>query len=152
MFNFIYKNRKGVTILESLIALTLLAVVAVGIFGVVLSISRKTNESDVREETALAMESAIEKLNLYEGAYRAQDKDPNTAEVTSLMPPLPKGLCAHVAALQDLRPLKNGMHDIECFLPPVCDKTTSFFTGFKVTYYCRINETVFQYGLLKPGV
>lgn len=31
-------------------------------------------------------------------------------------------------------------------------KTTSFFTGFKVTYYCRINETVFQYGLLKPGV
>jgi type II secretory pathway pseudopilin PulG len=120
MLNFVFNRKKGVTILESLIALTLLAVVAVGIFGVVLSISRKTNESDVREEANLAIESAIEQLNLYEGAYRYSKKDPDTVPVGDVDPSLPKGLCG-----ADEYPLSKGVHQIRCLLPPVCDKNNS---------------------------
>ena len=50
MINFFIKNKKGVTILEGLIALGLLAAVSVGIFGVLLSLSRKSYEPDIREE------------------------------------------------------------------------------------------------------
>ena len=52
----ILKNKKGVTLLEGMIAILLLAVVTVGTFGVVLSSSRKVSQPDIREEMVLAAE------------------------------------------------------------------------------------------------
>lgn len=52
----ILHNRKGVTVLEGLIALLLLSVVAVGTFGVLLSSSRKASIPDVREELMQSVE------------------------------------------------------------------------------------------------
>ena len=46
----ILKSKKGVTILEGLIALALLALVATGTFAVLLSSSRKSSQPDIRED------------------------------------------------------------------------------------------------------
>ena len=52
----ILTNKKGVTLLEGMIAILLLSVVTIGTFGVVLSSSRKVSQPDIGEETALAIE------------------------------------------------------------------------------------------------
>ena len=54
----ILKNKKGVTLLEGMIAILLLSVVTLGTFGVVLSSSRKVSQPDIREEMILAVEQA----------------------------------------------------------------------------------------------
>ena len=54
----ILQNKRGVTLLEGLIALLLLAVIAVGTFGVLLSTSRRASDPDIRAEMILAVERA----------------------------------------------------------------------------------------------
>ncbi|MCQ2410846.1 MAG: hypothetical protein MJ053_05115 [Elusimicrobiaceae bacterium] len=107
------KSRDGVTILEGLIALGLLATIAVGILGVLLSVSRKNIRPDIREEMVLAVEKAQGKLQLYTALNMDEDIPSN----------YPQGLCGG-----DTQPLSLGVtHDIECMLPAICDKNRSDF-------------------------
>ncbi len=62
--NILLHDQKGVTVLEGLIALLLLAVISIGTFGVLLSASRKTTEPDIREEMILAVERANQALRV----------------------------------------------------------------------------------------
>ena len=57
------KSKKGVTILEGLIALLLLAMISVGTFGVLLSTSRKSAQPDIREEMMKLLEDNEQRQN-----------------------------------------------------------------------------------------
>lgn len=109
----VVSNKKGVTLLEGLIAMGLLALVATGTFGVLLSVSHQTLKPDIREEMALAIEKVNDQLHAY-----SQNMDENLTENTTK-------LCA-----QDLQtsPLDNGEHDIACLLPVICDSAASSFS------------------------
>ena len=109
----IFRKRKGVTILEGLISLGLLALVASGTFGVLLSISRQASSPDIREEMVWAVERAHEQLQM----YAAQIHTTNNNVPISLA----NGLCGN--------PLSNTTsHDIKCMLPAICDASNSSFT------------------------
>lgn len=113
------KNNKGVTILEGLIALTLLALVATGTFAVLLSTSRTSSQPDVREEMALAVEKASQLLQVY--IYSDRD-----ALSTDMQDTVDAALCEGYDASA---PLATGVsHNIECLLPPLCDRNNSSFT------------------------
>ncbi len=109
----ILQSKRGVTVLEGLIALGLLAIVAGGTFGVLLSVSRQAGQPDIQEEMILAVERANEQLQMYR----------MDAEPSSLVPDyFKKGLCGG-----DDYPLSEGEHRINCMLPPICDTNTSNF-------------------------
>lgn len=110
----ILKNKKGVTILEGLIALMLLALVATGTFAVLLSTSRKSVSPDIREEMALAVERASQLLQAY--VYPENTVLASDVQISG-------GLCGG-----DSSPLAAGSHNIPCLLPPVCDSTRSVFS------------------------
>lgn len=112
------KNKKGVTILEGLIALTLLALVATGTFAVLLSTSRKTSQPDIREEMALAVEKASQLLQVY--IYSDRDNLPSDLQDTVDAP-----LCEGYDASAPLSQV--GKHNIGCLLPPMCDRNNSSF-------------------------
>lgn len=116
----ILKSKKGVTILEGLIALALLALVATGTFAVLLSASRTSSQPDIREEMALAVEKAAQKLQVYvyPDGFDPDDVDDISTAVT-------KGLCGTQDALYVL---DEGEHNIDCLLPPICDANNSSFT------------------------
>lgn len=119
--NQILTNKKGVTILEGLIALGLLALVAAGTFGVLLSVSHKASQPDLREEMVYAVEKANDLLQMY-----AQEmSNPNTSVATGIQ----QGLCGGVTLNQviDTTPLSEGEHEIPCLLPVICDPDTSTF-------------------------
>ena len=123
------KNKKGVSLLEGLIALMLLALVATGTFGVLLSTSRKSSQPDIREEMAFAVERAMNKLQVYVGA---------TATGATLPGDVQNGLCggddiATADKVNDATPLAAGEHNIKCMLPPICDKTADSAFKYKVT-------------------
>ncbi len=104
----ILSNKAGVTVLEGVIALGLLALVTAGAFGVLLAASRQTTRPDVREEMILAVEKASNMLKIYTGVTD-----------TSIIPgSFRNGLCG-----TDATPLDNGEHNIACQLPPICDRT-----------------------------
>ena len=109
--------RTGVTLLEGLIALGLLALVAAGTFGVLLSVSHKSTMPDLREEMALAVEQANDLLQIY--ADRTEDRDASIAENSGI----PRGLCGG-----DATPFSVGEHHINCLLPAICDKDSSSFS------------------------
>ncbi len=110
------QNKKGVTILEGLIALTLLALVATGTFAVLLSTSRRSSQPDIREEMTLAVERATQKLQ----AYIYPSDISLASEVQSVVG---NGLCGG-----DNTPLLPGRkHNISCLLPPICDASDSYF-------------------------
>lgn len=112
-------KKTGVTVLEGLIALGLLALVAGGTFGVLLSVSRKTGTPDIREEMALAVERANELLPMY--APLLQGSNMSDAKIADAYK---KGLCGK----DDSRsPLSLDEHDIKCLLPPICDEQNSSF-------------------------
>ncbi len=114
-------NKKGVTILEGLIALTLLALVATGTFAVLLSISRKSSQPDVYEEMALAVERAAQKLQVY--VY------PDTVSldaIEGIHDDVKEGLCGNQNTDNILA--EDTTHDISCLLPPICDGANSSFT------------------------
>ena len=110
-------KKTGVTVLEGLIALGLLALVAGGTFGVLLSVSRKTGTPDIREEMALAVERANELLPMY--APLLQGSNMSDAKIADAYK---EGLCG-----EDDSPLSPGKHAIECLLPPICDEQNSSF-------------------------
>lgn len=118
MMHFIFKNKKGVTILEGLIALGILAIVSVGIFGVLLSISRKSTDTDVREEMVLAVDRAYKALQLYSFSL-----NPSTWSSSWIPNTYPLGLCAG-DGMVDNNPMNSDVwHDISCMLPPICDRS-----------------------------
>lgn len=130
------KNKKGVTILEGLIALTLLALVATGTFAVLLSTSRKSSEPDIREEMALAVERATHWLQAYivpDGTNLDQvwcgDNGSCTRTLTDVLCPEEDGSGNAVTP---------GQHGIKCKLPPICDKSQSDF-------YYILNESSYQF-------
>ena len=110
-------KKTGVTVLEGLIALGLLALVAGGTFGVLLSISRKAGTPDIREEMALAVERANELLPMY--APLLQGSNMSDAKIANAYK---NGLCG-----EDDSPLSLGEHAIKCLLPPICDEQNSSF-------------------------
>ena len=122
-------GKAGVTVLEGVIALGLLALVAGGAFGVLLSASRQNLQPTLREEMALAVEKANNDLKAYVGIANASK------------PPVPTllrgGLCAHEGGESTSTPLDEREHDISCKLPPVCDKNQSTFT-----YQRRSDNTI----------
>lgn len=119
MMKRLLKNTAGVTILEGLIALGLLALVAGGTFGVLLSTSRKASQPDIREEMLLAVERASEQLQVY--------TNPSASNVPDNFK---NGLCGG-ETLSNVLSIANN-HDIECMLPAVCDRNNSEFS-YKVT-------------------
>ena len=145
------KNKKGVTILEGLIALTLLAVVATGTFAVLLSASRKSSAPDIREEMAYAVDKAHNLLQGYviHQGYNStmsgvQMKRPNNIDNETVKAggttshdvfasDFKNGLCSLSGngsfQVVDSAPLSNGTHEIPCLLPPICDRQDANSTG-----------------------
>ena len=113
----ILTNRTGVTILEGLIALGLLALVAAGTFGVLLSVSHKSTMPDLREEMVLAVEKANDLLQMY--------ADQRGVGTSALSADVQQGLCGN-----DSTPMKTGEppHYINCLLPVICDSSNSEFS------------------------
>lgn len=119
----IFKNKLGITLLEGLIALGLLSLAATATFGVLLSVSRKSSRSDIREEMLWAVERAHERLQMYNGL--------SDTEVQS-MPSAQQGLCG--AQTPYRHPLDTGdPHTITCMLPPLCDLQRDSSFTYKVT-------------------
>ena len=120
-------KKKGVTILEGLIALGLLALVAAGTFGVLLSVARKSGAPDIREEMVLAVERANDQLQMYPSGMVSGMSDNKLYEQYA------NGMCGGSLIPSDVRvsdstPLSLGTHNIKCMLPPLCDYSTSRFT------------------------
>lgn len=116
------KSKAGVTVLEGVIALGLLAVVAGGAFGVLLSVSRQNFRPDVLEEMALAVEKVNDSLKMYQLRGDYAGRLPEKFQL---------GLCGGTYAtpqIEDNNPLSVGTHHIECMLPPICDTAKSSFT------------------------
>ena len=121
----ILTKKTGVTVLEGLIALGLLALVAAGTFGVLLSVSRKAASPDIRESMVLTIERANEQLHMYTPIFYLYSS-------ASIPSELKNGLCG-----DDGSPLATGSaHFINCMLPPICDKNNSSF------YYTTGTEKV----------
>ena len=119
----IFKNKLGITLLEGLIALGLLSLAATATFGVLLSVSRKSSRSDIREEMLWAVERAHERLQMYNGL--------SDTEVQSL-PSAQQGLCGAQSPYR--HPLDTGdPHTITCMLPPLCDLQRDSSFTYKVT-------------------
>ena len=105
------QEKKGVTLLEGLIAIGLLAIVSVATFSVLVSVSRKGSQPDLREDMFLALEQAQVGLQKY--------VFPGTDAIYQ------QGLCADIS---DTDPLGVGSHDIKCLLPKKCNWLASSFT------------------------
>ena len=93
------KNKAGVTLLEGLIALLLLSIVATGTLGVLLSISRKTNTTEMEAAMMSAIEQARNVLK-----YHQDDLSNYSA-------------CGG-----------SDYDDLTCFLPSMCDRYRSSFS------------------------
>ncbi len=121
----ILKSKKGVSLLEGLIALMLLAIVATGTFGVLLSTSRKSSAPDMREEMALAVDRAQQMLQVYVNANKDNiSSDFGDTYATQIL----SGLCG-----DDTTPLAEGEHKINCLLPHQCDVNNNSGFIYKVS-------------------
>ena len=119
MIRKILKNRKGVTLLEGLIALVLLAMVTTGTFAVLLSTSRRSAQPDIREEMTFAVERAMNKLQTY--VFTTKDDSGDKIKLSTVPTAIQNGLCG-----TDEDPLAAGSHNIDCMLPPICNNNSSF--------------------------
>lgn len=120
-------KKKGVTILEGLIALGLLALVAAGTFGVLLSVARKSGAPDIREEMVLAVERANDQLQMYSSGIVSGMTNSKLYEQYA------NGMCGGSlipaeVKVSDSSPMSLGPHNIKCMLPPLCDYSNSTFT------------------------
>lgn len=120
-------KKKGVTILEGLIALGLLALVAAGTFGVLLSVARKSGAPDIREEMVLAVERANDQLQMYSSGIVSGMTNSKLYEQYA------NGMCGGSLILAEVKvsdssPMSIGSHNIKCMLPPLCDYSNSTFT------------------------
>lgn len=98
-------NNKGYTILESVIAMLLVAIIVGGIFSSLMAARRAIMEPSYREEMMYAVESANNLLKNF--------VDNDTSGLDDI-----KGELCQTGAL-DL--LSEGEHSINCRLPYVCD-------------------------------
>lgn len=122
------RNKKGVTVLEGIIALGLLAIITAGSFGVLLSVSRQATQPDIREEMTLAIEKANDKLKAL-----VLQSDSDLAQISRAY--LPGSYQVGSSTDYNLCPNsdpKAGFQvgtqlDIACLLPPICDKANSYF-------------------------
>ncbi|MBO7191038.1 MAG: hypothetical protein J6V32_02925 [Elusimicrobiaceae bacterium] len=110
MIKVFLKGEKGVTLLEGLIAIGLLAIVSVSTFSVIVSISRRGSQPDIREDMFLALERAQSELQKY--------VFPGTDSVYQ------QGLCNN----SDTTPLAEGSHTINCLLPYKCNSGSFTYT------------------------
>lgn len=108
------KNKSGVTVLEGVIALGLLALVMAGSFGVLLSSSRQTMEPDIYEEMILAVEKANDMLKEYSANYSYDTFLKNKTDKYHLTD-FQNGLC------------DTTFTDLNCLLPAICDLSSSEF-------------------------
>lgn len=120
-------KKKGVTILEGLIALGLLALVAAGTFGVLLSVARKSGAPDIREEMVLAVERANDQLQMYSSGIVSGMTNSKLYEQYA------NGMCGGSlipaeVKVSDSSPMSIDSHNIKCMLPPLCDYSNSTFT------------------------
>lgn len=120
-------KKKGVTILEGLIALGLLALVAAGTFGVLLSVARKSGAPDIREEMVLAVERANDQLQMYSSGIVSGMTNSKLYEQYA------NGMCGgslipEEVKVSDSSPMSLDSHNIKCMLPPLCDYSNSTFT------------------------
>lgn len=121
------KSKKGVTILEGLIALLLLAMISVGTFGVLLSTSRKSAQPDIREEMIMAVEKAQEILQIY-SYYQVENASSglNPASDNNLLTEMDSYF---TVSAKTTNPLSDGEHSFTAkMLPPICDPSNSSFT------------------------
>lgn len=126
-FKRVLTKKKGVTILEGLIALGLLALVAAGTFGVLLSVARKSGAPDIREEMVLAVERANDQLQMYSSGIVSGMTNSKLYEQYA------NGMCGGSlipaeVKVSDSSPMELGSHNIKCMLPPLCDYSNSTFT------------------------
>lgn len=113
MKKYFLHNKKGVSLLEGLIALLLLALIATGTFGVLLSTSRRSTQPDIREEMVLAIERAMDKMQVY--------VHPSSYAYDDLPDDVQGGLCGG-----DSDPLSTSQaHQINCMLPPICNQSNN---------------------------
>lgn len=125
--------KDGVTLLEGVIALGLLALVAGGAFAVLLSASRQTTQPDIREEVVLTVKGIndrLQALSLYRDSDLATDfggyvpstlgsgQDSLGAELGMV------GLSWGTITYQN----SNTITVPTKYLPPICDKNKSSFT------------------------
>ena len=96
------QSQAGVTVLEGVIALGLLAVVTAGAFGVLASASRKSSQPDMREEMTLAVEKVKDWL---QSTDSSSGKLCDTDETAG-------------------GPLALGEHNVKCMLPLICDQNS----------------------------
>lgn len=141
-------NKKGVTVLEGVIALGLLALIAGGAFAVLLAASRQTTQPDLREEMILAVEKADNLLKAYVGVTNANcDDGGDCAPVMHSR--LRGGLCCYAGGECTSTPL-SGTHRIDCLLPPICDRSNSTFTYHRSNIQVQIGSS-FADTLVDPG-
>jgi len=112
-------KKAGVTLLEGLIAIALLALVAGGTFGVLLSVSRTTDQPDRRED----MIYAVEQVNQLLKANIGQTSSLTETEYNYL-----KNLLCYGSPDNNTTPFAVGGHSIKCLLPPSCDRSSSAFS------------------------
>lgn len=142
-------NKKGVTVLEGVIALGLLALIAGGAFAVLLAASRQTTQPDLREEMILAVEKADNLLKAYVGVTNA--KCDGGGDCAPVMPSrLRGGLCCQAGGECPDDPLSSGTHRIDCLLPPICDRNNSTFTYQRDNTQVQIGSS-FADELVDPG-
>ncbi len=135
-------SKAGVTVLEGVIALGLLALITAGAFGVLLSASRQTSVPDIREEMAYAVEKAGDLLKVYINAQQSEFANAHLPDGLACGPcgkMNGSGGCVSSAGdtiyPTDRTPLSSGRHDVGCLLPPVCDRSNSEF------YYSVLNTS-----------
>lgn len=123
----ILQNQAGVTVLEGVIALGLLALITAGAFGVLLSASRQSSSPDVREDLSYTAENVSDLLKVYVGA---QDGEPGYVHLPD---DLKCGLCGRDAQNNcDSTPLAEGYHYVNCQLPPACDPNNDSVLRYQV--------------------
>jgi len=124
----LFTDTKGVTLLEGLIALLLLAVVAVGTFSVLLSVSRQPAQPDIQEEMLFAVERANNLLQLY--TYFLGTSDDNSPHTNTRI----------INQLQHYfgtTPLSVGVHNstnLRKLLPVICDRDDTNNSPSTLTY------------------
>ena len=126
-------NKKGVTLLEGLIALALLAMVAVGTFSVLLSSSRKSSGPDKAEEMLLAIERAHHGLQVFNpamvntyiplGYFRERDSSSFTGNQSTVS----KSFFGKIVAgnSDEINPITRGEITVKELLPLTCKWVSS---------------------------
>ncbi|WP_424244089.1 type II secretory pathway pseudopilin PulG [Elusimicrobium posterum] len=130
--NNIFKNKKGITIAEALISMVLLAMITVGIYGVIMASMRSAKKPNSREEIAFAIDHvntilksritrenlSVNSFNICRSGGTANYGNPSVFNITNCTDP-------------------------QRFLPEMCDASQSTF---------EYTVTITNYPLIKTDV